>query len=70
MIIRKLEIYDTIIGMPFLMQQQASIDCHELSFQFPNPRVRVNCPPTGEYVRVVVVSTAKIMEQQADMFPW
>jgi len=51
------------------MQQQASIDCHRLAFKFPKHRVRVNCTPTSEYVRVAVVSTEEIMEQYAYVFP-
>jgi len=51
-IIRNLVKYDALIEIPFLMQQQASIDCYKLILEFPKHRVRVNCTPTSEYVRV------------------
>jgi len=69
MIIRKLANYDALIGMPLLIQQQASKDCHKLTFEFLKHRVRVNCIPTSEYVRAAVVSTMEIMDQHADVFP-
>ena len=54
MIIGNLAKYDALIGMPFLMQQEASIDCHKLTLEFPKHRVRVNCKPTSKYVRAAV----------------
>jgi len=69
MIIGNLAKYDALIGMPFLMQHQASIDCHKLTLEFPKHRVRVNCMPTSEYVRAAVLSTEKIMDQHANGFP-
>ena len=68
-IIGNLAKYDALIGMPFLMQQQALRDCHKLTLKFPKHRVRVNCTPTSEYVRAAVVSTEEIMDQHADLFP-
>jgi len=69
MIMGNLAKYDILIGMPFLMQQQASIDCYKLTLEFPKHTVRVNCSSMGEYVRVAVVSTEKIIEQHAEVFP-
>jgi len=69
MIIENLAKYDALIGMPFLMQHQASIDCHKLTLEFPKHRVRVNCTPTSEYVRAAVESREEIMDQHGDMFP-
>jgi len=69
MIIGNLAKYNALIGMPFVMQQQASIDCHKLNLEFLKHRVRVNYTPTSEYVRAAVVSTEEIMNQHADMFP-
>ena len=68
MIIGNLAKYDALIGMPFLMQQQESIDCQKLTLEFPKHRVRVNCTTTSEYVRAAVVSTEEIIDQHADVF--
>jgi len=69
MIIGNLAKYNALIGMPFIMQQQGSIDCHKLSLEFPKHRVSVNCTPTSEYVRAAVVSTEEIIDQHAEVFP-
>jgi len=69
MIIGNLAKYDALIGIPFLMQQQASIDCHKLTLEFLKQRVRVNCTPPSNYLRAAVVSTEEIMDQHADVFP-
>ena len=68
MIIGNLAKYDALIGMPIHMQQQASIDCHKLTLEFPKHRVRVNCTPTSDYVRAAAVSTEEILNQHADLF--
>jgi len=60
MIIGNLAKYDALIRMPFLILQQASIDCHRLTLEFPIHRVRVNCTHTSDYVRAAVVSTEEI----------
>ena len=69
MLIGTIAKYNALNGMPFLMQQQASIDCHKLTLEFPQPRVRVNSTPTTKYVRVVVVSTVEIMDEHSKIFP-
>ena len=57
MIIGNLVKYDALIGIPFIMQQQASIEYQKLTLEFPKHRVRVNCTPTSDYVRAAVVYT-------------
>jgi len=69
MIIGNLAKYDALIGMPFLMQQQASIDRHKLILEFPKHGGRVNCTSTSKYVRAVVVATEEMIDQHADLCP-
>jgi len=69
MIFGNLAKYDALVGMPFLMQQQASIDCHKLTLEFPKYRVSINCTPTSDYVRAAVASRQEIVDQNEDVFP-
>ena len=69
MIVGKLAKYDALIGMPFLNEHKATIECGTLCIYFPEYKVRINCTPTSGYVRAAVASTSDIMDQHPEVFP-
>src|SRR6195952_2474061 len=61
--------YDALIGMPFLKQQEAIIECGRLTIDFPKHGTRINCTPTSGHIRAAVITTEDIMSQHPDVFP-
>ena len=57
MLVGKLVKYDALIGMPFLKQQGAIIECGGLAIDFPKFGIRINCTPTSGHIRAAVVTT-------------
>jgi len=69
MIVENLAKYDALIGMPFLKQQGAIIECGGLAIDFPKSRIRINCTPTSGHIRAAVVTTKDVMSQHPEVFP-
>jgi len=69
MLVGNLAKYDALIGMPFLKQQGAIIECGGLAIDFPNYGIRINCPPTSGRIRAAVVTTEDVMSQHPEVFP-
>jgi len=69
MLVGNLAKYDALIGMPFLKQQGAIIECGGLAIDFPKFGIRMNCTPTSGYITAAVVTTEDIMDQHPEMFP-
>ena len=69
MLVGKLAKYDAHIGMPFLKQQGAIIECGGLAIAFPKYGIRINCIPTSGNIRAVVVTTEGVMNQHSEVFP-
>ena len=61
MLVRNLAKYDAIIGMPFLKQQEAIIECGGLTIDFPKHGTRINCTPTSGQIRAALTTTEDIM---------
>jgi len=61
--------YDALIGMPFLKQQGAIIECGGLPIDFPKFGIRINCRPTSGQIRAAVVPTEDVMGQHPVVFP-
>jgi len=66
---RNLAKYDTLIGMPFLKQPKAIIECGGLSIDFAKFGIRINCTPTSGHIRAAVVTTEDVMGQLVEVFP-
>ena len=69
MLVGNLAKYDALIGMPFLEQQGASIDCGGLAIDFPKYGIRINCTPTSGNIRAAVVTTEDVINQHPEVFP-
>ena len=69
MLVGNLAKYDAPIGMPFLKQQGAIIECGGLVIDFPKYGIRINCTPTSRNIREAVVSTEDVMNQHSEVFP-
>ena len=69
MIVGDLAKYDALIGMPFLNEHKATIECRTLCIYFPEHKVRINYTPTSPYVCAAVASTLDIMNQHPEVFP-
>ena len=61
--------YDALIGMPFLKQQGAIIECGGLAIDFPKQGIRINCTPTSGNIRAAVLTTEDIMDQHPEVIP-
>jgi len=53
--------YNGLIGMPFLKQQGAIIECGGLAINFPKFGIRFNWTPTSGHIRTVVITTEDVM---------
>ena len=69
MLVGNLAKYDALIGMPFLKQQGAIIECGGLAIDFPKYGIRINCTPTSGNIRAAVVTTEDVMNQHPKVFP-
>jgi len=69
MLVGNLAKYDALIGMPFLKQQGAIIECDGLAIDFPKFGIRINCTPTSGHIRAAVVTTEDVMSQHPEVFP-
>ena len=69
MLVGNLAKYDALIGMPFLKQQGAIIECGGLAIDFPKYGIRINCTPTSGNIRTAVVTTEDLMNQHPQVFP-
>jgi len=69
MLVGNLAKYDALIGMPFLKQQGAIIECGGLAIDFPMFGIRINCTPTSGHIRAAVVTTEDVMSQHPEVFP-
>jgi len=69
MLVGNLAKYDVLIGMPFLKQQGAIIECGGLAIDFPKLGIRINCTPTSGHIRAAVVTTENVMSQHSEVFP-
>jgi len=61
MLLGNLAKYNSLIGMPFLKQQGAIIECRGLAIDFPMFEIRINCTPTRGGIRAAVVTTEDVM---------
>jgi len=61
--------YDALIGVPFLNQQGAIIECGGLAIDFLKCGIMMNCTPTSGHIRAVVVTTEDVMDQYPEVFP-
>jgi len=61
--------YDALIGMLFLKQEGAIIECRGLAIDFPKFGIRINCTPTSGHIRAAVVTTEDVMGQHSEVFP-
>ena len=69
MLVGNLAKYDALIGMPFLKQQGAIIECGGLAIDFPKQGIRINCTPTSGNIRAAVLTTEDVMDQHPEVFP-
>jgi len=69
MLVGNLAKYDALIGMPFLKQQGAIIECGGLAIAFTKFGIRINCTPTSGHIRAAVVTTEDVMGQHPEVFP-
>jgi len=69
MLVGNLAKYDALIGMPFLKQQGAIIECGRLAIDFPKFGIRIKCTPTSGHIRAVVVTTEDVMSQHPEVLP-
>jgi len=69
MLVGNLAKYDALIGMPFLKQQGALIECGGLAIGFPKLGIRINCTPTSGHIRAAVVTTENVISQHPEVFP-
>ena len=69
MLVGNLAKYDALIGMQFLKQQGAIIECGGLANGFPKYEIRINCTPTSGNIRAVVVTTEEVINQHPEVFP-
>jgi len=69
MLVGNLAKYDALIGMPFLKQQGAIIECGGLAIDFAKFGIRIHCTPTSGHIRVAVVPTEDVMSQHPEVFP-
>ena len=60
--------YDALIGMPFLKQPGAKIECGGLGIDFPQFVIRINCTPPSGHVRAAVITTEDVMGQHTQVF--
>jgi len=49
--------YHALIGMSFLKEQEAIIECGGLAIDYPKFRISMNCTPTSRHIRTAVVTT-------------
>jgi len=61
--------YNTLIGMPFLKQPGAIIECSGLAIHFPKFGIRINCTPTSGHIRAAIVTTEEVMDQHPEVVP-
>jgi len=66
---RRQVLFLLMIGMPFLKQQGAIIECCGLAIDFPKFGIRINCTPTKGHIRAAVVTTEDVMDQHPEVFP-
>src|SRR6195952_3899516 len=69
MLVGNLAKYDALIGIPFLKQKEAIIECGGLTIDFPKHGTRINCTPTSGHIRAAVITTEDIMSQHPEVFP-
>jgi len=69
MLVGNLAKYDALIGMPFLKQQVAIIECGGLAIEFPKFGIRMNCTPTSGHIRAAVVTIEDVISQHTEVFP-
>jgi len=69
MLVGNLAKYDGLIGMTFLKQQGAIIECARLAIDFPKFGIRINCTPTSRHIRAAVITTVDGMGQHPEVFP-
>ena len=69
MLVGNLAKYDALIGMPFLKQQGAIIECGGLAIDYPQYGIRINHTPTSGNIRAAVVTTEDVMNQHPEVFP-
>jgi len=69
MLVGNLAKYDAFIGMPFLKEQGAIIECGRLAIDFPKFGIRIKCTPISGYIRAAVVTTEEVMGQHPEVFP-
>ena len=69
MLVGNLAKYDALIGMPFLKQEGAIIECGGLAIDFPKQGIRINCTPTSGNIRAAVLTTEDVMDQHPEVFP-
>jgi len=60
--------YDAVIGMPFLKQQEAIMECGGLAIDLPKFGIRINCTPTSRSIRAPGISTEDVMGQYPEVF--
>jgi len=68
MLVGNLAKYDGLIGMPFLKQQGAIIECGGLAIDFPKFGIRINCTPTSGHIRAAIVTTEDVKGQHREVF--
>ena len=69
MLVGNLAKHDALIGMPFLKQQGAIIECGGLTINSPKFGISINCTPTSGNIRAAVVTTEDVMNQHPEVFP-
>ena len=60
--------YEALIGIPFLKQQGAVIECGGLAIDFPRFGIRMNCTPTSGHIRAADITTEDIIGQDVEVF--
>ena len=69
MLVGNLAKYDARIGMQFLKQQGAIMECGGFAIDFPKFEIRINCTPTSGHIRAAVITTEDVMGQHPEVFP-
>jgi len=69
MLVGNLARYDALLGMLFLKQQGATIECGGLAIDFPKFGIRINCTPTSGHITAAVVTTEDVIGQHPEVSP-
>ena len=69
MLVSNLVKYDALIGMPFLKQPAAIIQCGRVAIDFTKFGIRINCTPTSRHIRAAVITTEDVIYQHPEVFP-